>query len=77
MDPPSPALPLPEQLALPLEFPPADGTAARAAPVLPPAQLWASLTPQLRLVCQRTFVRILQEVVNECTCPREDHPPPS
>ncbi len=77
MDPPSPALPLPEQLALPLEFPSADGTASRSAPVLPPAHLWASLTPQLRLACQRTLGRILQEVVNECARPREDHTPPS
>ncbi len=77
MDPPSPALSLPEQLALPLEFPPADATTSLSAPVLPPAHLWASLTPQLRLACQRTLGRILQEVVNECARPREDQPPPS
>lgn len=77
MDPPSPALPLPEQLALPLEFLPADGITSRSAPALPPAHLWASLTPQLRLACQRTLTQILQEVVNECADPREDHHPPS
>ena len=77
MDPPSPALVFPEQLALPLEFPPANGTTPLSAPVLAPAYLWASLTPQLRLAWQRTLRRILQEVVNECARPREDHTPPS
>jgi hypothetical protein len=77
MDLPSPELVLHEQLALPLDFPPVDGTALLSAPVLAPAHLWASLTPQLRLACQQTLARILQEVVNECAFPREDHTPPS
>ncbi len=77
MDLPSPELLLHQQLALPLDFPPADATVPLSAPVLAPAHLWATLTPQLRLACQRTLARILQEVVNECALPREDHTPPS
>lgn len=77
MDPPIPASVLHEQLSLPLAMPPVDDTSLLPPPVLAPAHLWASLTPQQRQVCQRTLARILQEVVNDREFHREDHGPPS
>jgi hypothetical protein len=59
MDPP-PTAP-PRQLPLPLALPTGDHPPPAA---LPPARVWHSLPPTQRAACQRTLVRILQEVTH-------------
>jgi hypothetical protein len=74
MDPPVP-VPL-EQLPLPL-MPVPTKPDRPAGPVLAPAHVWPTLPPPLQDTCRRTFVYILQEVIDNACCHRENYPTPS
>ncbi len=62
----SPNLP-PQQLPLPMEWPtiPSATALLPTAEVVLPQQLWAGLPLTSQAQMQRTFVRILQEVVSQ------------
>jgi hypothetical protein len=66
-----------EQLPLPLTLPPDDPSTSLTTVVLPPPQLWTSLSLRLQTDTRTTIVRILQEVLHDRLDQREDHHSPS
>jgi hypothetical protein len=75
MDPPRTDL-RPEQLPLPFIVSPSN-TAPLTQRVLAPPHVWATLPPALQAACRRTLIQILQEVLHDSQCNRQDPAAPS
>ena len=77
MEPPSPPPVLPEHLPLAQNTPSTGDLLPATELVLPPSQLWTSLSPRLRLHCHQSLGRILKEVLHDAAQRSEDHTCPS
>ncbi len=77
MEPPSPPLVVPEHLPLAPNTPSTGDLLPATELVLPPSQLWTSLSPRLRLHCHQRLGRILKEVLRDAAQRSEDHTCPS
>ena len=62
---PTPRLPPPRQLALPLPPPPVRMMDADSGPPLPPCHLWATLSPSQRERVRRDIRAVVLEVAHE------------
>ena len=77
MEPPSPPLVLPEHLPLAQSTPSTGDLLPATELVLPPSQLWTSLSPRLRLQCHQSLGGSLKEVLHDAAQRSEDHTCPS
>jgi hypothetical protein len=72
----TPITPIPQQLSLPwLEQELVPCCVQPDPPPLPPEDVWTSLSLTARAQVRHTLLRIIQEVLHDDTCSRQDYRP--